>query len=215
MRILVLIGLNLFVSLQLAFAADAPVCLSYGRDLPINNAQVLHWKRTTSNQFQERAHVKGPVVRIFSDRSNHRHFEINIGRNVEDVLEVIYNEDFGEMPLPAEGAIVEACGDYITATAKSGPYPPSPSGAIIHWVHLNPSGRGHDAGFVVIDGVLYGQDVSKAGPKPYPNPKKKKGRRGLLEGLEELLPDWFDESDEEATDFFEFDSFVQMPVVNE
>ena len=66
---------------------------------------------------------------------------------------------------------IEACGDYITSTAQSGPYPPSPDGAILHWVHMNPAGRGHDAGFLAINGTLYGQDAANAGPKhpPYNN----------------------------------------------
>lgn len=35
--------------------------------------------------------------------------------------------------------------------------PPSPDGAILHWVHRSPSAR-HDSGFVVIDGVVCGQN---------------------------------------------------------
>lgn len=159
-------------------AADSPLtCIAYGRNLPINNQQVLHWKRTTPNQFQERGHVIGPITYIFPDRNGHDHFVINIGRTDQDTLEVIYNQDFGVTPEPRIGMMVEACGDYITSTAQSGPYPPSPVGAIIHWVHINPAGRGHDPGFLVMDGILCGQDVSNPGPKPYPNPKKRRDRR--------------------------------------
>lgn len=161
-------GLSVFLLLvsQLALAGNAavPVCPSYGRPLPLNNDQVLHWKRTTPNQFRERGNVKGPITRIFPDATGHNHFEIQIGHRNGETLEVIYNSDFGALPKLAPGMVVQACGDYITATAQSGPYPPSPSGAIIHWVHMNPKGRGHDPGFVTVDGVLYGQDAENAGP---------------------------------------------------
>ena len=154
-----------------------PPCLSYGRDLPINNQQVLHWKRTTPNQFRERAHVSGTIVQVFPDRNGHEHFVINIGKHGEDTIEVIYNQDFGPIPDPRIGMTVEACGDYITSTARSGPYPASPVGAIIHWVHANPSGRGHDPGFVVIDGKLCGQDAEGAGPRPRPRPRPPRRHR--------------------------------------
>lgn len=161
-----------FVLLSVAnfsFAADQiPDCLAYGRPLPVNNSQVLHWRRTTPNQFRERGHIQGTITQIFADKSGHDHFEIQIGKQVDDVVEVIYNQDFGALPEVRAGMTVEACGDYITATAQSGPYPPSPSGAIIHWVHMNPSGRGHDPGFLAIDGTLYGQDAENAGPRDRP-----------------------------------------------
>lgn len=144
-------------------------CLAYGRDLPINNRQILHYKRTTSNQFQERGHVKGPITALYSDRNGHAHFQIRLGNQPGDTLEVIYNEDFGPLPELQEDSMVEACGDYITSIAKSGPYPASPDGAIIHWVHMNPRNVGHASGFLIIDNVLYGTDAEHAGPKFYPN----------------------------------------------
>jgi hypothetical protein len=142
----------------------APECPAYGHDLPLNNEQVLHWKRTTNNQFQERAHVEGQIVRLFPDATGHHHFEIQIGHGGADTIEVIYNEDFGKLPPLRKGVEVEACGDYITAKAQSGPYPPSPAGAIVHWVHANPDGKGHPPGFLVVDGALCGQDTQNAGP---------------------------------------------------
>jgi len=150
----------------IAVAADpTPVCLSYGKPLEVNNAQVLHWKRTTRNQFRERGNVQGKIVEIYSDKNGHDHFSVLIGRKQEDTIEFIYNQDFGALPDLREGMNVQACGDYITATAQSGPYPPSPDGAIIHWIHMNPKGRGHDPGFLMIDGRLYGQEIDKAGPR--------------------------------------------------
>jgi hypothetical protein len=155
-----------------AFAdGEIPACKAYNRDLPINNDQVLHWKRTTKNQFQERGHVKGPVVDTFTDKNRHEHFEIKLGKKDDDTLEVIYNQEFGALPTIQLGMEVEACGDYITSTAQAGPYPPSPSGAIIHWVHFSPKPARHPHGYLVIDGKLYGMETDKAGPKPPRKPK--------------------------------------------
>ena len=80
-------------------------------------------------------------------------------------VEVIYNEAFGQMPTLNPGAIIEACGDFITAKSQSGPYPASPDGAIVHWVHKAPNAR-HESGYVVVDGVVCGQNAGSASPKP-------------------------------------------------
>ena len=37
---------------------------------------------------------------------------------------------------------------HITSTAQSGPYPASPDGAILHWVHMNPQSKGHPPGLL-------------------------------------------------------------------
>ncbi len=183
LRLSLAIWAIVFGGLATAEATNSPPsCPAYGRELPVNNAQVLHWKRTTPNQFRERANITGTVVDVFPDTNGHEHFVIQIGRRAEDTIEVIYNKDFGAMPEPKIGAQVQACGDYITATARSGPYPPSPVGAIIHWVHMNPRGRGHDPGFVMMDGVLYGMDAENAGPRDRQPPRKKKKRRGGRNG---------------------------------
>ena len=60
------------------------------------------------------------------------------------------------MPNPTVGDYVEACGDFINAYAKNGGNAPSPSGAIIHWVHQTTDVKKHDAGFVVFGNILYG-----------------------------------------------------------
>lgn len=171
-RILVTLWL---VSTCLFGMQDIPQCPAYNTNLSINNDQVLHWKRTTSNQFRERAHVKGPISKLYQDRNGHYHFEINIGRYDDDSLEVIYNQEFGALPDLDLNMTVEACGDYITSTERSGPYPPSPDGAIIHWVHMNPSYRGHPPGFLIINGSLYGTHVppeeQNGRPKPIDDSK--------------------------------------------
>ena len=165
---------RLVPSFVLVFAAfvqaddSVPTCLAYNRPLAINNEQILHWKRTTANQFRERGNVTGDVTRVFADASGHEHFEIQLTRHAEDNLEVIYNSDFGKIPEVKPGMKIQACGDFIVATAQSGPYPPSPSGAIIHWVHISPKPDRHPHGFLMIDGKLYGQDLTNADRRPRP-----------------------------------------------
>lgn len=141
----------------LAFSSDAtPPCMANGKAIPINDAQALSWKTSTPNQFLARGHVAGRVVRVYPNQTDHNHFSLQIGPGPRDTIEVIYNIEFGALPQMAIGMTVEACGDFINSFAQSGPYPPSPDGAIIHWVHYNPNGNQHPNGFLMIDGILFG-----------------------------------------------------------
>lgn len=149
--------------------AGAPVgavpgleCKGRGSEvLPINNDQVLQWKESTPNQFKARAHVMGKIVNTILDRDSHLHIEIDLNDGPQKArnenLEVVYNKKFGEVPAYRAGMILQACGDYITATQSSGPYKPSPVGAIIHWVHMSPDPSRHASGFLAIDGKVTGQ----------------------------------------------------------
>ena len=128
-------------------------CLDKGKPLDIINQQVLSWKTTTQNAFLSRARIEGTVDQNFPDHSGHRHFSLKIGPGVNDHIEVIYNLSFGNLPAPAVGSTVEACGDYITSIAQTGSYPPSPDGAIFHCVHRSP--HGHEPGYVIYNGVKY------------------------------------------------------------
>ncbi len=148
---------------QSVLADQIPDCLSKGDLLPENDAQVLAWKASTPNQYLARAHVTGVVSQIDPDHSGHNHFIAQIGPNDTDTLEVVYSQDFGALPDVTVGMKVEACGDYITSNAPAGPYPASPAGAIIHWVHTNPRGRGHDSGYLALDGVVYGLGADTGG----------------------------------------------------
>jgi hypothetical protein len=148
----------------LAFASDAvPPCNANGRPIPVNNAQALQWKTSTHNQFRSRSHILGRVEKVYSDQTDHNHFSLQIGPSPSDTIEVIYNIEFGQLPRMAVGMQVEACGDFINSFAQAGPYPPSPDGAIIHWVHYSPTGNQHDSGFLVIDGILYGYPANRHG----------------------------------------------------
>ncbi len=147
-----------FATLSAALIADnVPDC--YGKDeqvLFLNNSQVIYWKHHTKNQYHNRGHVKGKLLQVYTDRSQHRHWQVQIGEDRNDTVEIIYNEDFGAVPNVHSGStIVEACGDYITANKQSGHYPPSPDGALVHWVHRSPSSN-HPSGFLVVDGTVCG-----------------------------------------------------------
>ncbi|MGZ3697557.1 MAG: hypothetical protein ACXWPM_09985 [Bdellovibrionota bacterium] len=169
-----LVGFLTLVLGSTSWGDTVPPCTGFNSsaNLPVNNSQVLHWKRTTPNQYHDRAHVQGPVVQDYDDRNGHTHFEIKIGNGPDDTIEVIYNTEFGAMPHPAQGTMVEACGDYITSNAQSGPNPASPDGAIVHWVHQSPTPQNHPSGFVMLNGSLYGQDAEHAGPSDYTHPPR-------------------------------------------
>jgi hypothetical protein len=82
---------------------------------------------------------------------------IQIGpRPVQDTIEVIYSQDFGQLPTIQPGMQVHACGDFIKATQPNNGFPASPAGAIVHWVHVNSRGGGHENGYLMIDNVMYG-----------------------------------------------------------
>ena len=138
-----------------------PNCLdNSGKILPVNNAQVLKWKTSTQNQFHGRGHVQGELVQAYSNYTGHNHFEIQIGPNSSDTIEIVYNESFGALPRLQPGMSVEICGDYITTgtQGKTG----SPDGAILHWVH-NSNSASHPSGYVAIDGVAYGDGNGNGG----------------------------------------------------
>ncbi|MBC7658246.1 MAG: hypothetical protein H7249_00905 [Chitinophagaceae bacterium] len=133
--------------------SSAPACLdTRGNPLAINDAQVETWEDSTSNGYAGRAHIQGPISRIFPDATGHNHISVQIGATPEDAIEVIYNESFGALPPLTVGQTLEACGDYITSlnAGKHG----SPDNAILHWVHKSTSS--HKSGYIVVNGVVYG-----------------------------------------------------------
>jgi hypothetical protein len=148
--------LSCFAFAPSARATDAfPVCLNGKKGLGINNAQVHVWKTTTPNQYLARGHVHGTISRLYPTKNRHAHFEIEFDGGVDDTLEVVYSLDFGKLPRLALGMEIEACGDYITSSQATSQYPPSPDGAIIHWIHKSTS-RNHASGFLAVEGRVYG-----------------------------------------------------------
>jgi len=160
----VLLGLLITFSSWHSYAAFTPECLSDGKPIAIDDQAVITMKTTTPNQYLARAHVNGTITNIFADETGHNHFEITMGPNPGDTLEVIYNISFGQLPTLQMGMSVEACGDFINSFAATSEYPESPDNAIIHWIHRNPSDKGHASGFLMIDGTLYGQGKGNVTP---------------------------------------------------
>lgn len=160
-----LVGLLVALIPAVAGATDSiPHCYFKGADLPVDNARVVDLERNTPNQYKTQGHVRGLLTEVYADHTNHKHFAIEFEGIPGAGIEVVYNETFGRLPRLSPGMLVEACGEYITANKPAGHYPASPMGAIIHWVHINPN-QGFDAhpsGFVMLDGVLYGQDATRA-----------------------------------------------------
>jgi len=150
----------------------APNCLNNGNVQEINTEEVLGWKHHSANQFADRGHIWGIIVGNPKHKNDHTHFIVQIGNGQKDTIEIVYNREFGELPIQdMTGSVIEACGDYITSNKKAGYYTPSPAGAILHWVHEALGPGNHESGFLVIDGKLYGYDTSAA--KANGKPKKK------------------------------------------
>lgn len=149
-----------------AFLAGAktPVCLEGGDELSIDNSRVLRFKTEQKNQFLARAYVEGKVISQPERHGDHDRFSISLGKGPTDTLEVIYNSDFGSLPTVRVGDSVSVCGDFINSFARAGNYPPSPDGAIIHWVHYNPGDRSrkHEHGFIQFGADLVGFDQAPA-----------------------------------------------------
>lgn len=146
--------LSLFFSAAIAHSATVQ-CLNQGHELPFDNSEVEHWRTSSPDQFKARAHIQGRLSKVLPEATDHQHFEIQIGPSDTDLIEVIYNKQFGSLPKLNIGSLVEACGDYITARSPSQFGPASPAGAIIHWVHASVSAT-HPNGFLIINGVVYG-----------------------------------------------------------
>ncbi len=145
-------------------SSELPTCTdAHGHPIAVNNEQVLKWKTSTPNAYLDRGFITGTLVGLFNEKNGHLHLDVFIGQNGtgrghESDIEVIYNESFGKVQGQlTPGMEVSACGDYITSTEQTGRYPPSPVGAILHWIHKSNNNR-HASGFLMIDGKLYGQE---------------------------------------------------------
>lgn len=152
-----------------------PPCYDTDRsEIRQNNRDVLNWKDNSKNQFKARALVEGVIVGTLLDRRSHLHLEIDLtpengSADRSENLEVIYNKEFGTVTKVTPGMKIAACGDYITSREQAGNYPPSPVGAIIHWVHAsNDLGR-HQNGYLVIDSTLFGFEGDGEGRRPEDN----------------------------------------------
>ncbi len=178
------------ISATVSQAGQLPPCLDSKRELSVDNEAVLKLKETAPLGVPIRAFISGTVTRVFDrtvskkTKNSHARFEMQIGDESSEVIEVIYNLSFGEMPAAPVGAEVSACGDFINSHSPNNGYQASPSGAIIHWVHKSNSDR-HENGFVAINNVLYGfhgESWNSGGETDTRSdrPRRRGGRRGIL-----------------------------------
>lgn len=138
---------------SLGFAGGYPACKDKNQQVDLSNDDIIKWRDNMEPKFLARAFVKTKIVGVLEDRQNHIHFEVDLDGDFstsDDRLEVIYNTKFGAVPEFRQGDTLIACGDFIVD-----PY--SPTKAVLHWVHKNPKDKGHDDGYLVINGTLTGQ----------------------------------------------------------
>ena len=138
------------VSTDTSSSLASQECMGLQGPLAVNNAEVEKWEQTSKNQFHARGHIQGAITEVFHDQTGHKHFSVALSASNKSVVEVIYNQSFGELPSLSAGMEVEACGDYITDRS-------SPERGILHWVHRSDT-ESHPSGFVAINGTLYGQE---------------------------------------------------------
>ena len=151
--VFILISLSSVFSL----AAKIPACMDRTERLDFNENKVLVWRDLTDNKFVGRALVRGLIVQVLEDRQKHVHFEVDFDGNfstTDDRIEVVYSTKFGPVPENRRGDELIACGDFVKDSY-------SPLKAVIHWLHKNPDKNGvkaHDHGFLIINGILAGQN---------------------------------------------------------
>jgi hypothetical protein len=127
-----------------------------GEEMPVNNEQVLQWKKAATNEFvRARAHVKGTVTKLIPDRL-HQRFEIQIGPEKDDTVAIFYNGSFPPKPKVKKGDPIEACGEFVANSYTRLPDPkPEQNSAIVFWTHkfgFYP----HPEGFLTASGKTYG-----------------------------------------------------------
>ncbi len=137
-----------------------PLCFDQSEVLEVDNERVLRMKAEKPNQYKARAFVEGKVTTNPYLRGEHIRFSIQIGRDTDETLEMVYNIDFGDLPEVRIGDNVVVCGEFINSFKQGGGYPASPDGAIVHWVHHNPGDRDtvHEHGFMMFENGLAGFD---------------------------------------------------------
>ncbi len=144
----------LFSSLILSLSNSAETCFDKKAVLEINESQLLTYRDMTEHGFKARGHIEAVVVEQTENRQGHLHFIADLDENLnttDDRLEIIYNQQYGEIEKVLPGQKVRACGDFIVDQY-------SPTKAVLHWLHLNPNKKKnkHEDGFLLIDGTLFG-----------------------------------------------------------
>jgi hypothetical protein len=167
-----------------AFAADAPDCLSNGHPLRVNNGEVSALKAKyymNGGYTNGHAHIKGVISKVYEEfhqvqmykqpdgkfeylqlaRYGQQYMEVIIDspEGGKDTVTLYYNEDFGPLKKATtkelEGKSIEACG-YLSVPNQEDYL--IPDGALVQWTHENLAKSGnHGAGYLMIDGELFGQ----------------------------------------------------------
>jgi len=163
-----------FLVSSVALAAPSPLncTLRSGEQMQVNNEQVLQWKKTSATEFvRSRAHITGSVVKQLPPLKSsarrferepdkflklHQRYEVQIGPNKNDVVELFYNGRYEPRPALQAGDKVEACGEFVadaTSSSKGGPV------AIVYWVHAAKM-YPHVEGFLHSNGKTFGREVA-------------------------------------------------------
>lgn len=140
--------------LFISFGSFAQTCFDKKNPLEINESQLLTYRDMTEHGFKARGHVEAIVVEQTENRQGHLHFIADLDENLattDDRLEIIYNQQYGEIEKVLPGQKIRACGDFIVDQY-------SPTKAVLHWLHGNPNKKKnkHEDGFLFIDGQAFG-----------------------------------------------------------
>jgi hypothetical protein len=147
-----LLTLPLFAANANAFTAT-PDCVKSGDTLSINNTEILKLKVTTEDGTPAGAYVEGTYMKKYASSDFGRHFQMKIGPQTQDTIEVYYSDD-AKLPSLRSGDHLVVCGRY--ATNRNGFYgnPKSPDGAYINQTSTAWSEYAED-GFILVNGRLY------------------------------------------------------------
>ncbi len=132
--------------------ARIPVCYNNKDKVLIDNHQALSLRDFMENGFKTRALLEGTLVSVLENKQGHTHLEIDLdndSQTLDDRIEVIYNNEYGDLPDLKKGDRLIACGDFILDAY-------SPYKAIIHWLHKSLNVKKHNDGFLVINNIVFG-----------------------------------------------------------
>jgi hypothetical protein len=127
-------------------------CLDGKETLQIDNNKAVNIKLFQEHGFKTRAYLKGFAIKETENRQGHTHIEVDLNLSSEDnddQIELIFNNQYGDLPDIKGGEEVIMCGDYIVDHY-------SKNKAVIHWVHKSPNQKKHNHGFIIINNVVYG-----------------------------------------------------------
>lgn len=146
---------TLFIILAVTtYSSWAQTCFDKKNILELNESQLLTYREMTEHGFKARGHVEAIVVEQTENRQGHLHFIADLDedlKTLDDRLEIIYNQQYGEIDQVLPGQKFRACGDFIVDQY-------SPTKAVLHWLHGNPNKKKnkHEDGFLIIEGKAFG-----------------------------------------------------------